>query len=104
MMTGDDATLLLNESIDYPETGRLVRINVWSVPESDAYPDGIKYRLHYGTTDGETILRYDNAHPRTKGHERHTSDGIDPDYEYPGEYTALLQRFRKEVKTHERTN
>lgn len=101
-MAGDEATLVLSESIDYPETGRLVRINVWSVPTSDAYPDGIKYRLHYGTTAGETILRYDNAHPRTKGHERHTADGVDTDYEFPGDYETVLERFRQEVENNER--
>ena len=100
-MVGDDATLVLNEAIDYPKTDRIVRINVWSVPESDAYPGGIKYRLHYGTTDGDTILRYDNAHPRTKDHERHTTDGVDDSYEFPGDYKAVIKRFRKEVEEYE---
>jgi len=42
--------------------------------DSDQYPCGYDYALHYGTIDGETLLRYDNAHERHKGHERHTSD------------------------------
>ncbi|ELY38597.1 toxin-antitoxin system TumE family protein [Halalkalicoccus jeotgali] len=86
-MSGDEATLILSESLDFPETGRIVRMNVWSVPASDAYPDGIKYRLHYGTGEGETILRYDNS-----------------TYEYPGDYKAVLERFRTEVENHERTD
>ncbi|ADJ16967.1 hypothetical protein HacjB3_18278 (plasmid) [Halalkalicoccus jeotgali B3] len=103
-MSGDEATLILSESLDFPETGRIVRMNVWSVPASDAYPDGIKYRLHYGTGEGETILRYDNSHADTKGHERHTADGVDGTYEYPGDYKAVLERFRTEVENHERTD
>ena len=100
-MTVDEATRLIDEAIDYPKTGRIVRIQVWSVPESDAYVDGIKYRMHYGTTHGETIIRYDNSHAETKGHERHTADGVDDDYEYPGDYRTLLEQFRTEVADHE---
>lgn len=100
-MAGDEATRLIDEAIDYPETGRIVRIQVWAVPESKAYPDGIKYRMHYGTTQGETILRYDNSHAKTKGHERHTADRVDEDYEYPGDYRTLLEWFREEVADHE---
>jgi hypothetical protein len=101
-VTGDEATLILRDTIDYPED-RIVRITVWSVPESDAYPDGIKYRLHYGTTAGETILRCDNSHAETKGHERHTADDVET-YEYPGDYVTLLDRFREEVEEYERTH
>ena len=97
----DTATPLVRESIDYPESGRLVRIRVWQVPESEAYPNGIKYSFHYGDTDGNTILRYDNSHADRKGHERHTADGIDESYEFPGEFRTLLQRFRTEVDTYE---
>jgi hypothetical protein len=100
-MPEDETTLLVSESIDFPETGRIARIKVWSVPASEAYPDGVKYRLHYGTTDGETVLRYDNSHAETKGHERHTRDGVDEGYEYPGRYRALLERFRTEVSEYE---
>lgn len=100
-MTGGEATLLISESIDFPETGRIVRIEVWSVPESPAYPDGIKYRMHYGTTDGDTIVRYDNSHAETKGHERHTADGVDEGYEFPDDYRTVLERFRQEVSEHE---
>jgi hypothetical protein len=99
---GSDATRIVHEAIDFLETGRIIRIEVWSVPESGAYPDGIKYRLHYGTTDGETIVRYDNPHADTKDHERHTADGIDEAYTYPDDYRTLLERFRREVQEHER--
>lgn len=62
------------------------------------YPSGWKYSLHYGTVDDETILRYDNAHERTKGHERHSGDDRDSRerIDFPGMY-VLLRRFYREV-------
>ena len=63
--------------------------------DSDQYPCGYDYTLHYGTTDGETILRYDNAHERQKGHERHTTDTVE-EIEFPGMET-LIQRFEREL-------
>ncbi|UIP00427.1 DUF6516 family protein [Halobaculum sp. CBA1158] len=63
------------------------------MPESEKFPDGVKYRLHHGTTGGETIVRYDNSHGI---HERHTADGLDDGYEFPG-YEAVLDRFYREI-------
>lgn len=62
--------------------------------DSDQYPCGYDYTLHYGTIDGETLLRYDNAHERHKGHERHTPAGV-TEIEFPG-MEALVQRFERE--------
>ena len=59
------------------------------------YPSGWDYALHFGTLDGETLLRYDNAHERTKGHERHTPEGVE-ELEFPGMFD-LLDRFEREV-------
>jgi hypothetical protein len=63
--------------------------------DDDTYPSGWDYTLHYGTTEDETLLRYDNAHERTKGHERHTGDAVE-EIEFPG-MSALLARFQREV-------
>ena len=63
--------------------------------DSEQYPCGYDYTLHYGTIDGETLLRYDNAHERHKGHERHTSAGVEA-IEFPG-MEALIQRFEREL-------
>lgn len=49
----------------------------------DKYPSGFDYTLHYGRTDGEPLLRYDNAHGQHKGHERHTGDEVE-EIEFPG--------------------
>ncbi|KZN24199.1 hypothetical protein A4G99_07085 [Haladaptatus sp. R4] len=59
------------------------------------YPCGWDYALHFGTVEGTTLVRYDNAHERTKGHERHSCDGITR-IEFPGMY-ALVERFERDV-------
>ena len=59
------------------------------------YPCGWDYAFHYGVIGGETLLRYDNAHERTKGHERHTPDGTER-IEFPG-MDVLVERFGREV-------
>lgn len=63
--------------------------------DDPAYPSGYKYSLHFGTLDGDTILRYDNSHEDTKGHERHTADEVE-EIEFPG-MVELLDRFEEEV-------
>ncbi|PSQ07828.1 hypothetical protein BRC97_02510 [Halobacteriales archaeon QS_6_71_20] len=63
--------------------------------DDPAYPSGYKYSLHFGTLDGDTILRYDNSHEDTKGHERHTADEVE-EIEFPGTI-ELLDRFEEEV-------
>lgn len=97
---GDDTELVVDVYIDFPDTDRFASITVRLVPESDAYPEGVKYSMHYGDYDGLTILRYDNAHAETKGHERHTPEGT-VGIEFPG-WRHLLDRFRREVMDHER--
>jgi hypothetical protein len=76
--------------------GFVLRVRVLAVPESKKFPDGIKYRLHYGTDTGKTVLRYDNSHGF---HERHTTEGRDEDYEFPG-YDVIQARFWNEVERH----
>lgn len=60
------------------------------------YPSGWDYSLHLGEVGGETILRYDNAHPESKGHERHTRDGNETNRDFPG-MKRLYQTFIDEV-------
>ena len=64
--------------------------------EDDQYPSGWDYSLHLGEVGGETVLRYDNAHERTKGHERHTGENIEV-IEFPGMLT-LYDRFERETE------
>jgi hypothetical protein len=75
------------------EGEHVYRAIAWRVPESEAYPEGIKYRFHYGTFEGETILRYDNSHGV---HERHTPTGVSI-VEFVGLWEHY-RRFRLEVE------
>jgi hypothetical protein len=60
------------------------------------YPSGWDYSLHLREVGGDTILRYDNAHERTKGHERHTGDDVEV-IEFPG-MLMLYDRFKRETE------
>ena len=64
--------------------------------DHEKYPCGWDYSLHLGEVGGDTILRYDNAHEQTKGHERHTRDAVEI-IEFPGMLT-LYDRFKREVE------
>lgn len=81
---------------DYERThgGRYVENVTIIVTDDDAYPSGWKYTLHYGEIGGPTMLRYDNAHEATKGHERH-GPGATETIEFPG-MEELYRRFRRE--------
>lgn len=85
---------MLEDTERYFRDGTVLRVRVLSVPESEKFPDGVKYRLHYGTEAGKTLIRYDNSHG---DHERHTTDGLDETYEFPG-YDAVQRRFWNEVE------
>ena len=77
------------------EDGYVVAVTIRQT-EAEKYPSGWDYGLHLGDVGGDTILRYDNAHERAKGHERHTQDGVEI-IEFPGMLT-LYDRFRREVE------
>jgi hypothetical protein len=75
--------------------------------ESEAYPSGWRYALHYGATapdavdaptlDDGTIRRYDNSHEDTKGHELHVAPDPEPEtVEFPG-MVSLYERFWNDV-------
>ncbi|WP_436930020.1 toxin-antitoxin system TumE family protein [Halosimplex halobium] len=80
----------------YTEGDKVVDVAI-ATTDDDAYPSGWRYALHFGTIDGETILRYDNAHEDTKGHEKHTEEGVEQ-IEFPG-MTPLYEEFLETVRT-----
>lgn len=82
---------------DYETTnGRYVESVTIIRTESAGYPSRWNYSLHYGTLDGDTLLRYDNAHERSRGHERHTQNGVET-IEFPG-MLELYDRFEAELE------
>ncbi|PSQ20494.1 hypothetical protein BRD04_08130 [Halobacteriales archaeon QS_9_67_17] len=71
------------------------------IPQSDDYPEGIKYRFQYMTEDGRTLLRFDNFpnHPEVDQHHYHTPDSVYDDIAY----TSLeqhVQKFYDEMDDH----
>lgn len=95
----DGADPIIRRTKDFGDT--YAEIRAWAVPSSDRYPEGLKYTMQYGTTDGETIIRYDNFpdHPDAALHHKHRSDGTVEDVDFPG-LEALFDRFKQEVRTH----
>lgn len=67
------------------EDETLARVRVLLAPESERFPDGVKYTYHYGTTDARDppILRFDNHHG---AHDVHVCEETYelPPTEYPG--------------------
>ena len=54
----DDVEVVRDRRRDFGD--EVVRIRVLRVPESEKFPEGIKYAFHYGRMDGDDpILRYD---------------------------------------------
>ena len=58
------------------EAGYVVAVTIRQT-DAEQYPSGWDYSLHLGEVGGETVLRYDNAHERTKGHERHANGEVE---------------------------
>lgn len=77
------------------EGGLIERVRLGTATDLDTYPSGVRYSMHIGTLDGLTLLRYDNAHEATKGHEKHTAVD-ETSIEFPG-LEPLLLRFYSEA-------
>lgn len=68
------------------------------VPESDDFPNGIKYSFQAMDRDtGETLLRYDNSNDsHVSRHHKHLEDGTTEEIEDP--FAGKDMEKRKEVK------
>lgn len=97
----DGARSLIEERLDFGET--YVEIEAWAIPADERHPDGVTYSMQYGTTDGETIIRYDNYpnHPGVGRHHKHHSNDPEDveDVEFEG-LVSLYRRFKREVQEH----
>lgn len=96
------ATKVLEYHDEFPGGDRVAAV-AWSVPESEAFPEGVKYSFQYLGPEDEAVLRYDNAHDvRGVGrHHRHHGGDVEP-VDFEG-LEAHLEQFLDEVQTiHER--
>ncbi|WP_458190482.1 toxin-antitoxin system TumE family protein [Haladaptatus sp. NG-WS-4] len=100
-MTEGGATKVLDIREYFPENDTHVDVDAYTVTQSDRYPEGVKYSMQYGTTDGTTIVRYDNFpdHPDAAHHHKHTEDGGVIDVDFDG-LRPLFEQFRNEVQNH----
>ncbi|SEP31647.1 hypothetical protein SAMN04487948_14614 [Halogranum amylolyticum] len=80
----------LTRRYTHVEAGLVENVVIRQTTDTDAYPSGWKYTLHLGTLEDLTLIRYDNAHEDTKGHEHHTAAG-DTDVEFPGMEELLVE-------------
>jgi len=96
-----DTTKVLDLAVRFPENDTYVEVEAYSVQASDRYPEGVKYSMQYGTTDGRTLVRYDNFpdHPDAPNHHKHTADGSVEATDFDG-VRQLFERFKTEVRTH----
>lgn len=70
------ATRILHSKISF-ENGAVQEMVIWKLPSVSAdRPHGLKYRLHYGLTDGTCLVRYDNE--KGKADHRHLRDKEEP--------------------------
>ena len=83
------------EDWKHVESGHVLDVTIRQT-DDEKYPSGWDYGLHLGEISGDTVLRYDNAHERIKGHERHTRDGVEI-IEFPG-MLVLYDRFKREAE------
>ncbi|WP_256684603.1 toxin-antitoxin system TumE family protein [Halococcus qingdaonensis] len=101
-MDGEDgATQVLDVKERFPENGTLAAVTAWRVPDSDRYPNGVRYSMQYGRIEGKTIIRYDNFpdHPGAAKHHKHVGEEEVEDVEFRG-LSSLFRRFKQEVRTH----
>lgn len=67
--------------------GTRIDIVIWKLPNSTAErPHGFKYRLNYSSTNGETIVRFDNR--SGKADHKHIRDK-----QLPYEFKSVEQLF-----------
>ena len=87
------ATLVLRSRFIYAD-GAIREMVLWKVPPpSPERPHGFKYRHHYGSADGRSVVRYDNA--TGKADHRHIRGREEP-YQFHG-VEALVADFLRDI-------
>jgi len=73
--------------------GALREMVLWQVPRTAHHPFGLKYRLYYGDSEGNCLMRYDNE--RGKGDHRHGID-LEAPYQFI-DVDALVADFHADI-------
>ncbi|MBS3761580.1 MAG: hypothetical protein KGY43_08975 [Halodesulfurarchaeum sp.] len=95
-----DDVAVLEDEIQAYDDGTVARIRILDVPESERFPDGIKYAFHYGEAGAaEPIVRFDNHHGP---HELHVAGQVH-EIDYPG-LQALYRAWRAALPPEKRTD
>ena len=91
------ATVVYREESEKPDGSRYEMV-AWRVPESETFPEGLKYSFQYMDADGRTLLRYDNSryHLDVGRHHRHTPAGEITELAFTG-LSDLIADFQNEV-------
>jgi len=99
MTSSDSSATKVLDIAERFRSGTYVEVEAYSVPVSERYPDGVKYSMQYGTTEGKTIVRDDNFpdHPDVENHHKHADDGSVEAIEFEG-VRPLFDRFKQEVR------
>ncbi len=97
----DDIGVLYDYRVEHP-SGAIEEVFIVRVPVTEAYPDGLSYRLNYTrpNTD-EPIVRFDNGHKYGE-HHKHMPDGRET-VEFEG-IEPLLTEFQATIDDYERTH
>ena len=95
----DDVTVVRDEIEAYAD-GTVARVRVLSVPESERFPEGVKYAFHYGEAGADhPIIRFDNHHGI---HELHLEE-VTSRMDYPGLQT-LYRAWRAALPVEKRVD
>jgi len=78
-------------------------VEAWKVPESEDFPEGIKYSYQaYNTDTGKTLLRYDNhnrhAGSRDHKHVKEKTEKLEYTPENREDLQKLFQKFINELE------
>jgi len=88
------ATKLIHRSRFVYHDGAVREMVLWQVPRTGHHQLGLKYRLYYGSSDGNCLVRYDNE--RGKGDHRHIGDQEEP-YTF-SDVEALVADFLTDIR------
>lgn len=95
----DEGEAVYGYTLEHP-SGAIERVYVRRVPETDAYPEGLHYRLHCGHADeDEPIIRFENGHGYGE-HHKHAPGGLER-IGFEG-IAPLMEEFQMAIDEHER--